>query len=83
MIYLSISRDLCLLFHCTMNFINMTKVLKFVFPDVHNTHYRHFNCFFKLTCCFSTKFFTPSITNCDPVFITRENRLKKQNKDDV
>lgn len=27
-------------------------------------------------CCFSTKFFTPSITNCDPVFITRENRLK-------
>lgn len=28
-----------------------------------------------LTCCFSTRFFTPSITNWEPVFITLENRL--------
>lgn len=28
-----------------------------------------------LTCCFSTRFFTPSITNWEPVFITLEKRL--------
>ena len=28
-----------------------------------------------LTCCFNTRFFTPSITNCDPVFMTRDKRL--------
>lgn len=31
--------------------------------------------FTRLTCCFSTRFFTPSITNWEPVFITLENSL--------
>lgn len=28
-----------------------------------------------LTCCLSTRFFTPSMTNWEPVFITLENSL--------
>lgn len=28
-----------------------------------------------LTCCFRTRFFTPSITNWEPLFITLENSL--------
>lgn len=33
---------------------------------------------FILTCCFKTRFFTPSITNCEPVFITLEKRLRNK-----
>ena len=29
-----------------------------------------------LTCCLSTRFFTPSMTNWEPVFITLENSLQ-------
>lgn len=34
-----------------------------------------------LTCCFNTRFFTPSITNCDPVFMTRDKRLGAKEED--
>lgn len=67
---------------CAIYFINMTGVFKVVFLNADNAHViRLFvNCFPTLTCCFSTKFFTPSITNCDPVFITSEKRLKNKIK---
>lgn len=31
-----------------------------------------------LTCCFTTRFFTPSMTSWEPVFITLENSLARQ-----
>lgn len=31
-----------------------------------------------LTCCLSTRFFTPSMTNWEPVFITLENSLQRR-----
>lgn len=32
----------------------------------------------ELTCCFTTRFFTPSMTSWEPVFITLENSLRKR-----